>query len=182
MENMVTQNQDSMEEPRPSAGSTALYYGIIGGIALSILSIITFLLDLRQNASWVGTVLSIAIFVAAIFIAAKTHRDQKLGGTISFGTAFTVGFLTSLVMAIIGGIFMYVYMQFIDPSVIVEAEREIERDMATRDISREDMDQAMRIAKAFVHPGVMALMALIVNVIIGLIVALIAGAVYQREN
>ncbi len=176
------ENYNEAPEIKASAFSTALYYGLIGGVILSIWSVIAYMTNLQESAGWLNTIVSIVIFIAVIMMATKAHRDNKLGGVMSFGKGFSVGFLTVLIMAAIGAVFTIVYLQFIDPGVMQEAERQMEQQMAERDMSREEMEQALKVGRMFIQPGVMALMGFVFNLILGAVVSLISAAIYQRQS
>lgn len=176
------ENYNDAPEIKVSAFNTALYYGLIGGVILSIWSVIAYMSNLQESAGWLNTIISILIFIAVIMIATKAHRDKKLGGVMSFGKGFSVGFLTVLIMAAIGAIFTIVYLQLIDPGVLEEAERQMEQQMAQRDMSREEMDQALKVGRMFIQPGAIALMGFVFNLILGAVVSLISAAIYQRQS
>lgn len=182
MENLETQDQMQQPETPPSTWSTALNYGLIGGIALAILTLLVYFLELDQSATWVERILSIVIFATVVIIATKHHRDQKLNGFISFGKAFLAGFLTVLIMALFGAIFNYFYIEFINPGILEEAEREMRRGMAQGEMSQEEMNNAMEFSGYFISAGFFAITGFIGNLIIGAIIALIGAAIYQRES
>ena len=165
-------NYENQEQAGKSAMSSALYYGVIGGIALSIWSVISYMFNMQESAGWLSTALSIIIFVAVIAWATKSHRDNELNGSITFGKAFSVGFLTVLVMSVIGAIFTIIYLKFIDPGILVEAEQKMEA----------QMEQALKMGKMFIQPAAMAAMGFLFNLILGSVISLITAAIFQRER
>ncbi len=175
-------NYENQEQAGKSAMSSALYYGVIGGIALSIWSVISYMFNMQESAGWLSTALSIIIFVAVIAWATKSHRDNELNGSITFGKAFSVGFLTVLVMSVIGAIFTIIYLKFIDPGILVEAEQKMEAQMAERNMSEEEMEQALKMGKMFIQPAAMAAMGFLFNLILGSVISLITAAIFQRER
>ncbi len=114
-------------------------------------------------------------------MAIKTHRDQDLGGYITFGRAFGVAFLTGLVMAVIGLVWSFLYLQLVDPSIqetIAEATRQSMRDQG---MSESDIDQAWGITSMFISAPAIAIMGFIFTLLGTVITGLIVAAVMRRN-
>lgn len=54
----------------------------------------------HSQAEWLGYLVMLA-GLAFIFVAVKQHRDNNLGGVITFGQGFKVGLLVTLIAAIV---------------------------------------------------------------------------------
>lgn len=52
----------------------------------------------NSHSVWLGYLIMI-VGLSVIFVAVKQHRDNNLGGVISFKTAFLIGFLITLITA-----------------------------------------------------------------------------------
>ncbi len=79
-----------------------LTYGLIAGIVVSLsLILLTSNGGINmENGEIIGyTVMIIAL--STIFFGVRTYRDQHLGGSISFGKAFTIGLYIALVASTI---------------------------------------------------------------------------------
>ena len=78
-----------------------LTYGIISGVVIISMMILGFYLfaDSEGNknfSEWLGY-LTMLLALSVIFVGIKRYRDQELGGTIRFKTAFLLGLGISLV-------------------------------------------------------------------------------------
>lgn len=82
-----------------------LIYGIIAGVIVGAMLMITMPLyesgTLKfENGEWLGYT-TMVIALSMVFFGVKSYRDNQLGGSITFGSALTVGFLITLVAALI---------------------------------------------------------------------------------
>jgi len=163
---------------------TAVRYGLIGGlitIAYGLVANVSGLNEPGSSLSWLSGVISVAIFAAVLVMAVKYHRDEELGGYISFGRAFGLSMLTVLIMAVLGAIFTYVYMAFIDPGMterLIEMTREQYENMG---MSEEQIEQSLGMAKTFMEPHWAALFGILGNLVFGAIVGLIISAIMKKN-
>jgi len=175
---------NTIDPKQVSMRPTAMRYGLIGGLILIAFGLVVNVSGLNQpgsSMSWVTGLISVAIFAAVLVIAVKYHRDQELGGYITFGRSFGLSMLTVLIMAVLGAIFTYVYMAFIDPSMadqMLEMTREQYESMG---MSEEQIEQSLSMAKTFMQPHWAALMGILGNLFFGAIVGLIISAVMKKN-
>ena len=162
----------------------ALVYGLIGGllsIAASLVLDLTGLVDaVTGKGTWLSSVISIAIFVWALFTAIRKQRED-LGGTISFGGAFKVAFVASVIIALIGAVYMLLYANVINPDFIAEVKQATMEKMAAQGQSDEQIEQAMEMTGKLLTPVMMAVMGFIGNLIMGVVVSLIGAAILKKE-
>ena len=90
--------------------STALRYGLIGGaisIAFSLIANLAGLVDYTgAESNMLVNIVSFGITVGIVIFAIQAHRDTELGGYITFGRAFTVGFVAVMVAGLMGAVWM----------------------------------------------------------------------------
>jgi len=179
---MALDNIDELNVKNASPFPVALRYGLIGGLIGIVLTLATYLAGMQGTIptilNIIGTIVSIAIIVYAI----RAHRDNDLGGYISYGRCLGVGVLTSLVMGIIGAISTVILYNFIDPGIMDAMMQPQIEAMEDRGMSDEDIENAMSMMGIFQSPAFLAGAALLVSVIMGLIVSVIAGAVMKKER
>lgn len=182
MSTLDTQNVESSTSPR----SIGVRYGTIAGLILIAIGLIFHVAGLsdytNQNSTmnWVANVLNWAVMGGAMFMAMKQYRDES-SGFITFGRAFGIGFWVALMIAIISGIWAYVFFSFIAPDVIdimVETQRDA---MIDRGMDDAQIDQAMGITESMMNPGMMTVFATIAILITGIIIDLIVSAIVQRK-
>ena len=115
-------------------------------------------------------------------MALRHHKENELGGYLTMGRSIGLGVLVSLVMAVIGIIWLFVFFNFVEPDALdVIRENEIEKAIESGRATREQMEEAGGIMDFFISPTFFSIMALIFTVVIGLITSAIAGAVMKKE-
>ena len=177
MEDQTLDHRSPLEEKKPYG--VALKWGIIGGLAFCIYSVIAFLFGLRE-AGWVGTLITVVLMIAFIVFAVKEHRDKELEGMIPFGRAFGTSMLTVLYMALINAVFMFIYVQFIDTGIVEEILRSARESMIDRGSSEEEIEMGMKWVEMFSTAPMMALWSFVGNMFFGLIFGLIVSAIMRR--
>ncbi len=181
-------NETLIEQPKVSYRSIALRYGLIGSlisIALGLVLYVAGLVDFADNnspGSIASTVLNIAITIAVFVLAVKQHRDQDLGGFITFGRAFGVAFLTGLVMAVIGTIWTFLFVQVIDPTILETVADSARNDMLEQGMDDSQIEEAWPMVSMFISGPAMAFFAFLFSVIGSVIFGLIVAAVMQKKR
>ncbi|MEM1220901.1 MAG: DUF4199 domain-containing protein [Bacteroidota bacterium] len=167
-----------------SSWSLALRYG---GIASVLFIIITVVLELvgvynpiEQKGTTIVTVLSIAFYAGAIYMATQNHRDQNLGGFMTYGQAFGTGFQVALVMALISGVYLLLQVMLIDPEMIDKMK------IVQEGILEEQGMSADQIASAnldfFMSPGPLFIFGVLGNLVFGVLISLITSAILQKRH
>ncbi len=168
--------------PRP----TGVRYGLIAGlilIAVGLLFHVSGFADYSgQNTTftWVNNLLTWGILGGALFLAMKQHREE-LGGYMTFGRGFMVGFWATLVIAVVTAVWGYIFFSFVAPDLIdfiAEAQRDAMIDQGLND---EQIDQATSFTKWMMNPGMLAAFGAIGTLVIGVIISLIVAAISQRK-
>ncbi|HEX7155170.1 MAG TPA: DUF4199 domain-containing protein [Thermoanaerobaculia bacterium] len=84
--------------------NVVLKYGLIAGVLIAAMFSITLPLCMNgtidfSNAEWLGYS-SMVLAYLAVFVGIRTYRERHSGGTITFGRAFKVGILITLVCSL----------------------------------------------------------------------------------
>lgn len=185
---MSTADQNLNDQSKAPYRPIAVRYGLIAAlvsIALGLVFYVFNLIDYADNSSpgnIASTVLNVVVIIVIFVLAIKTHRDQDLGGYITFGRAFGVAFLTGLVAALIGLVWTFAFFQFIDPSIqetIAEATRE---NMLNQGMSEEELQQAWGITSMFISPIALSLFGFVFSILGTVVLGLIVAAVMKRTK
>lgn len=170
-----------MEEHSPSNVKVALTNGIFLGVVLIVFSLIMWIIGVPRE-HWLQY-LSFIIMLAGVVVALKNYRE-KCGGLITYGQAFTNGFLTVLFASILTSVYIFLFFQVLAPAELEKMLELAEEQMIESDpnLSDEELELAMGYTKMFMKPWTMALWALLFNVIAGLIIAAIAAAFMKKED
>ncbi|HMQ62375.1 MAG TPA: DUF4199 domain-containing protein, partial [Flavilitoribacter sp.] len=109
-------------------------------------------------------------------------RDKDLGGYINFGKAFLTGFVALLISGVIGIIFSYIYMNFIEPDYAQNVMRESMEMMEDFGVQMDDaqMEEAMQRGG---NPGsiMSMLFGFLGSAFFSAIISLIVGAVMKKD-
>jgi hypothetical protein len=167
-------------ENKPSTVVLSLGYGVIIALAIIVFDLILFLLNLSQNSAlkWI----TYLILLAGIVLAQFNYRNKYLGGYIDYGKAFKLGMLTSLFLAIIMGIYTYIFLQYIDPGAMEEGMALAEQQMMDRGMSDAEIEQGMAIARKFSGVGMATFSAVLLNFIVGMVISLITAIFVKKED
>lgn len=181
-------NPNEMVSPEHvSPWPTGNRYGLIAGLILVAVGLVIHLAGIvdysnqSSGGNWVANIANWGVMIAAIVMAVKYHRDEELGGHITFGRAFYVGFIVTLLIAVITLVWSYVFFGFIESGLLTEmTEMTREQMIEEQGLSEEQVEQAMSYTAMFFTPGGMALMAGIGTIFIGLVISLIAGGIMKK--
>ena len=163
---------------------TAIRYGLIGALVLIIISLILNMAGMGagSGSSTMSSLVSILVFAGVVYVALKKHRDEDLGGFMTYGRAIGLGTLTCLIMGLIGSVFTFIYISYIDPTVMDMALEQARAQYETMGMDDEQIDQAMSYAEKFTSPPIVAIMSVVSYVFIGFLASLIVGAILKKNR
>jgi hypothetical protein len=170
---------------------TVITYGLISGAIVSAfmsISMLTMAKDgIHENMelSMLIGYLSMLIAFTFIFVAVKTYRDRYNGGVISFGKAFKVGLLVSLIAStlyVITWAFVYNnylpdFMENYTNQMIKQASTKLSGAELQKEIN--DMNNAKEM---YAKPWGFLLFTYAEILPVGLLVSLIAALVLKRKT
>ena len=167
-------------EKQKSAFSTALKYAIIFGLIGFIWGILVYVAHLYLN-SWIQWVGVLMMFIGLILVV-RERRDKDLGGFITFGQAFSVGFIFCMILGLISILTNLLMMQLIAPDMMGEIMKYSEQKMVDKGMSDDQIAMAMKYTKMFTKPLVQAIWIIVFTAIFGAILALITAAIFKKDN
>ncbi len=171
-----------MEENQKSSFQASLIPGVYLGIALIVFSIILYLLDVPYDSKL--TWISYLIMAAGLFWAMISIRDNSLGGYLTYGQGFGIGFWTVFFSTILGTIFTYFYATMINPGIIEEILINSEEAIleSSPDMSDEALEQALTMTEKFTTPVMLTVLTFVFSMIFGTILSLIIAIFAKRED
>ena len=168
--------------PKTSLTQMALTNGLLTGFVLILISLVFYLLNdpTNQIASWI----SYSVIIAGIAYSTITWRKDGLGGYITYGQAVGIGSYTILFTAILSALYMFVFMQFIDPGVkdlfIAHAEEQLLT--RTPDITDEQLDAAIAMTERMFNPVFLAISTFFTYALLGVLFSLITSAFLKKKD
>ncbi len=169
-----------------SPWSTIQYYGLLGGLIFIIFSFLGNTVGFgRPCAGFVSLAIFglffMVIFGFLIFAVIRKHRDDELGGYITFGRAVLVGTGAALIAAIFYAGYGYVYAAYIEPDLAVQMVDEMQ--VMFEELGLEDsvIDEQMADLEARMEPGAQLTSDLTSAVGIGVFFSLLFGAILKKS-
>lgn len=157
--------------------------GMKWGVILALISFAYFMilnmagLAGEQSYGYIGFIFTIVIFV----LAHKAYKEEG-DGFMSFGEGFKIGALVSVISSIISNILTYIYIKFVDGSMIELIKDKAISDMEEKGMSEDEIDTAMGFTEMFISTEFILIMGLIFNVILGCIIALVVTAFTKNTD
>jgi hypothetical protein len=170
-----------MENQKNLLFKHAMNYGLIMGVALVILSLITYLAGAVKAPTWVSFI-NYAIMIGIIIWGTMKYRDEVLSGAISYGNALGFGVLISLFAGIIVAVFTYIQITLIDPDFISKMLAIVEEELVKRGMPDEQIEMAVEMQKKFMTPLIMTVSSLLGMVVMGFIFSLITSIFLKKEK
>lgn len=169
-----------MEEKIPSAGKSALYYGLVLGVALVVISLILYLVEQQKEVA--GIVIGSVALIAGIVMVQLDYRNKKLGGYITYGKAVKIAFLTMIFAGIIVASYTYVYHSYINTNDLLETKTEKIQDIYNKGYDAATEEQAIKYIEMSTTPLTSAIGVVIFYPILGVIIALISSIFIKKEE
>jgi hypothetical protein len=186
MSTLDNPNQPTIDASTVSPLPGAVRNGLLGGLILIVYGLFAIFTDLASPAKGFGAIalnllISVVLYVGIVVYGVRYHRDQELGGFITFGRAFITGLIVVVVAGILGAVFNYVYMSFIDPDYMARMMEDMGVMYERLGMTEEQIEEAMAQVEGSMSPARTILTAILSSAIIGGIVSLIVAAVMKRE-
>ncbi len=179
MENLNNDNLN-IENQRPSSAKVALTNGLYLGLALIVLSLILYLLDVPQDSP--AQYLSYVVMIGLTIVFVLQWRDKYNGGYLSYSQAFGHGFLVILFGTIISAIYTYVFFEFIAPEVLVKMLEEAESKMFDQGLPEDQIEMAMSWTRMMMKSPMMSVWVIFGGAIGGLIISAVLAIFLKKEN
>ncbi|MFM1876116.1 MAG: hypothetical protein RL266_1853 [Bacteroidota bacterium] len=153
-------------------------WGAILGLSLVVFSIILFLVGQSES---MFTSISHLIIIAVLCFAIVKKKESN-GGFLSYGEGVAVAAWVSIFAGVIMAFYTFVDLSFIDADKIQRILIQIEDQMYNSNTPDDQIEMVMGIYEKMFTPGVLAFFALVAQIIEGLIIGLIASAVFKKED
>lgn len=172
-----------METQKTEAKQFVLNYGVLLGILSVFMGVITYVTNAYLNPSWIWGTISFLITVVVISLAIRAFKTKN-SGFLSLGEALKVGIGVAVIGGIIGAIWMFLLMNYIEPEYVnqlAEVQRETISE-ANPNMTEAQMNTAMEFNAKFTSPYFLLAFTLIGSLFMGLIISLIAGLIMKNKN
>jgi amino acid transporter len=165
-----------------------LVFGLIAGAIVSVFMAVTIGTHANDPDFEHGMLLGYAAMLVAfsfVFVGIKNYRDKYNGGLITFGKAFKVGILISLIASTLYVITWMIMFNFFIPDFMDKYSVHMMNEVKASGVSQEKMAEKMTdIAKMkewYKNPVFVILMTYLEVLPVGLVFALIGALIFKRK-
>lgn len=167
-------------EEKVTTKAAGIRYGLISGVISIAYFLIMTIADIDMTEG-IGRWASLLISGVIIYLAHKYYKENG-DGFMTIGQGTGIGFWLGLVSVAISSVFTYIYMKFIDNSMIQQILDKQREGMEERGMDDAQIDQAISMTEKFMTPEIILGTGLFFGVVIVVIVALLISLVTQKKN
>lgn len=167
---------------------TPALYGFISALAGAVLNLILYFSGLHSDPAKVATAqaigwLGMVIFIVCLVLAVRARRAEvPATQAFGYGSALGVGTQVALVSAVLGAIFYYCYLRFINPGFVDVLFQAQDEKLQAKGVSGPALDRAEGFMRTMLQPGVSSITFVIAAFVMGFILALIVAAFIRRPE
>ena len=139
---MSSIDQPLHDQPKPPFQSIAFRYGLVAVLLLVMVDLVSRLTGFVDPSNPDTNINGFLLFpvnwiimIGSFFFAIKKHRDEDLGGFITFGRGFRVSLIAGLVVVAVTLVWTFVYLQVVDPGAL-----ELSRAVAEAQLEEQGVD------------------------------------------
>jgi hypothetical protein len=150
------------------------------GIVLTLLSSMMGLMNKGFGTIMLVGLVSLFIGVMVLVYAVREHRDQQLGGLITFNRVFIVTLAIMFLSGVINQLFSYVYSNYINPNAISEVLESTRSMMEKMNLPEEAIEKAIQDAEISAKSPMTIVKGIGGSALGGAIVGAIMGAIMKK--
>jgi hypothetical protein len=176
---------NSTNESSVSSSVIALKYGFISGLLSFLFSTLVNVMgwaeNFQESIGWISGIFSLVLAVTITYLCLREYREQN-AGYITYGQGLGLSTLVGAIGGLVAGGFNYIYIEFIDNSVI-QRQMDLAREkMEDQGMSASQIQSAEEMTRLFMNPGMQFVVVVITGVIFNFLLGLIVSAVVKREK
>lgn len=164
-------------EEQITTGQVAKKWGLIYGLIGTVTALIPLLLEIQ--ASW-WPIVNIVIALVMFALATKEFKTEN-GGYMTFGEGFRISMVAALIGGVIRNLVNYVYVKFIDDSVMQRIQQTVEDSWRDQGMSEEQIEQMSGFSSGISNPEIGLVLGIVFVLLGGLIWGSIVSAVNKNE-
>ena len=171
-----------MENQKPTAGKFALNYGVILGVLMIAIGVVTYVTGMAlEGQQWPNIIYYIA-FPVVIMYAISQYKKAN-ANTLGLGDAIKVGLSIAVISAIVYLIYGLLFNYVIDPEFMGQM-MEVQRDklLENPNMTPEAVEQCMKMMEMMFNPFIGSAFWVAMSAFFGLIYSLIGGLVMKTKS
>ncbi|MTI32537.1 DUF4199 domain-containing protein [Xanthovirga aplysinae] len=169
-------------EQKASVWQIGFKFGLITSIVLIIFSLILNVTELSFDPNIGGSLqyLSYLFLIIGMIFAHKAYKERN-DGFMKYGTGLGLGTIVALLSGVLGAVFFFVYVSYVDTEYIAKALELGRLQMEKKGLDDDVVDQAIEMQAKFMTPTVMSGMAAVFTLIGGFILSLLV-TIFTKKN
>ncbi len=157
----------------------AVRYGLILGVALVVYGMVLQFSGFVAN-QWLSSV-SFIFIIVTLAIAYRDYKSQN-NGYMSLGKGFKLGLLLILIAAVLSSVFSFLYISFIDDSMLAILSDQTYNAMVEQGLPAAQVDQAMQMYENYMFTPIgLAVSGILGYLFWGLVFTLITSAIMKNN-
>jgi MFS family permease len=168
-------------ENSANSKSLIINYGIYLGVATVLVSLITYALGMHLDPHWSISLVSGILFIGLIVFGIKKQKETN-EGFLTWGQGVKIGVGIAIVAALIGTIYNYLFMNFIEPDFLNQVMEVSNQKLLDQGQTEEQIEAINKMSEAFKSPLLIIAMGIIGSAVGGFIVAAIAAAIMKKSE
>ncbi len=168
-------------ENKVTVSQIGLRYGIIIGLIFIVYGLILQFLNLDMKAMQYLGYLNYVILIVVLVLAHKAFKEGG-DGFMSIGQGLGIGMLITLVGSVLSAIFTFIYLKFIDDSMLTKILDAQMAELEARGLDDAAVDQAMGFTEKIMTPEILPILSVVVMLFFGFIISLIVSIFTKKAN
>jgi hypothetical protein len=171
-----------MEDQKPTPGKFAMNYGIILGVIMISISVITYVTGMALNGEQWPTYIYYIMYPVVIFYAIGQYKKSN-ASLLSIREAIKVGLAIAVISALVNIIYGLIFNYLIDPGFMAQAmEATKDRMLEAPNANPDAVEQTINAMEMFSNPLIGSAFWIAMSTVFGLIYSLIAGLVMKNDR
>lgn len=175
--------QNNPEMQKASVKKIGINYGMLLALAVIVVSIVVYVMGLSAQQPWWQSTLNFLLSITLIWMGIKAFKNEN-DGFLSLGDALKTGLAISLIAGIVGSIFTYIFITFIEPDFVIQLLDATREKIVVQNpnMTQDQLDMTMGMTEKMMSPFILTAMGLIASLFFGFIISLIVGLILKNER
>ncbi len=162
----------------------AMNYGAVLGLALSLLGIIFWSMNINEQTSKVPSILNNALIIVFLALAIVKYRDEEMNGILTYKQCLKLGTTISFFSSAVMSIYTFIYITYLNPEIITNSLELTEQTLLQSDpeISDEMLEMQLQFAAKFMQPHWMMIMTLLGGTFMGFLYSSVLSVFTKKSS
>lgn len=166
----------------PSKLAVGVRFGFITSLIYILISLGLYVTGLANpNSTGINMVINLIIIGLGLYLAFSNYKAAN-EGYISMSEIMVIMVWLSLVIGLFMGLFSWIYMQYIDPSMMTKVMEMQRIELEKRDMPEKDIEKVLEMAGSMFKPYIIIPMQMFFSLIMGLLLSLVLSLAVKKDR